>query len=355
MTAALTELLTFADVNATFYDLGRRPHPLALSTFSLLENQQRPYPYPLRGQARLALICTPHANLCLSSEKPASGDSQAKTTDTTEPCIWFLTLSLDENGMLIPEECARFARLLQRTLGNKLEKTPNEEDKKALAEHPQHWQPSPERMAMFHARLSYTHQQAPSRFYLPAQRYLSGEMGWQQWQDVGLQGLAEVITRDRTDQHQIMLCRAINAMPSVPLQALCLCLEQTEISAEVAEILFARLTRSATQDDQLLLLRALAYAPDSDEQQTFIQHQLQHDNADAWLIVLTARLPHRLNSPALLQPYLQALGNSSLFEQLYPEVITQPLLRQQIFTLLQQKQAPDSLVNALLKLHKKLH
>ncbi|MGL5007179.1 MAG: DUF3549 family protein [Plesiomonas sp.] len=352
MTAALTELLTFADVNATFYDLGRRPHLLALPTFSLLERQLRPYPYPLRGQAKLALVCTPPAPLSLSCDMT---ENVSSTLPITEPCIWFLTLSLDEQGMLIPEECARFARLLQRTLGSKLEKTPTLEDKKALAEHPQHWQPTPERMAMFHALLSQHYQQVPSRFYLPAQRYLSGELGWQQWQDVGLQGVAEVITFDRTDQHQNVLCQAIHAMPSIPLHALCLCLEQTEISTEVANTLFARLTHSVAQDDQLLLLRALAYAPDSDEQQAFILQQLQQDNPDAWLIVLTARLPHRLSSLALLIPYLHALGNSALFEQLYPEVITQPLLRKQIFTLLQQKNAPESLVNALTKLHKKLH
>ncbi|MCX9458545.1 DUF3549 family protein, partial [Vibrio cholerae] len=57
MTAALTELLTRAQVKACFYDLGRRPYPLSLATFGMLENQQRPYPYPLRGQAHLALCC----------------------------------------------------------------------------------------------------------------------------------------------------------------------------------------------------------------------------------------------------------------------------------------------------------
>lgn len=336
MTAALTELLSRAQAKACFYDLGRRPYPLSLATFGLLENQQRPYPYPLRGQAHLALCC----------QRPSEN----------EPSIWFLQINLDERGLLIPEECARFARLLLDTLGADLSREPQtEEEKNALAQHPQHWQPSPERMAMFHALLARDLHQPASRYYEHAQFYLSGKAGWDNWHGVGLQGLADVVVRSSQEQNHALLCHALAQAPEQALQGICLCLEQSDISTQLAEALLQRQTPEADTESRLLLLRALAYAPDLPEIRDFIVQQLRQADVNAWLIVLTARLIHRLSDPQILPVYLDALAKSPLFARLYPEVITQPFLRHQIFALLHSDAASPALVQALTQLQQQLH
>lgn len=340
MTAALTELLTRAQVKACFYDLGRRPYPLSLTTFGMLENQQRPYPYPLRGQAHLALCC----------QRPSE----------SEPSIWFLQINLDERGLLIPEECARFARLLLNTLGADLSREPQtEEEKNALAQHPQHWQPSSERMAMFHALLARDLHRPASRYYEHAQFYLSGKAGWENWHGVGLQGLADVVVRCGQEQNHALLCQALAHAPEQALQGICLCLEQSDISREMAQVLLQRQhlqhqNPEADTESRLLLLRALAYAPDLPEIRDFITQQLRQADVNAWLIVLTARLIHRLSDPQILPVYLEALAGSPLFGRLYPEVITQPFLRSQIFAMLQSESAPRALIDALTALQQQL-
>ncbi|MGL6148130.1 MAG: DUF3549 family protein, partial [Plesiomonas sp.] len=96
------------------------------------------------------------------------------------------------------------------------------------------------------------------------------------------------------------------------------------------------------------------YAPDLPEIRDFITQQLRQADVNAWLIVLTARLIHRLSDPQILPVYLEALAGSPLFGRLYPEVITQPFLRSQIFAMLQSESAPRALIDALTALQQQL-
>ena len=166
---SLFEFLERSSAGVTAYDVGRRIGAIDRATFVGFEHALLAYPLPMQRKAWFALVQRP--------------------TTESEPLIWFLRLDLDEQGLLV--QAAR-DYLLERLLESARARHQGADAQAFLRDNPFAFTPRDDRMALFHARLSADLGLPPSRFHAHAADYFAGRLGWDQWEFVGYQGIADV-------------------------------------------------------------------------------------------------------------------------------------------------------------------
>ena len=217
----LTELLENAGATLRILDMGRRVVKVGRNRFLQFEKTAIAWPAPLARQAWFGMLM--------------------QNADLPEPVIWFLRMPLDEQGKLVLASRDYFIhRLIEAWQLNQQKEGSEITD--ALKDNPYVFKPREDRMAVFHAKASVLMKQVPSRFYAHARTYFDGEHGWEQWNFVGYQGIADVAAR--FGENGDILMKAIPELPAEPLVALCHCLENEQIDHGIAEALATRLDAS---------------------------------------------------------------------------------------------------------------
>lgn len=241
MITTIGQLLEQMGVTARVFDTGRHIQEIGTDTFAQFEQQAIAYPAPYLHQAWIGLLFW--------------------DPDTPEiPLLWFIKLPLDEQGKLIHHERDLFLKQLMVALGSNIEASKQGKQLAAVLEgNPYVFTPSPERQAAMHAKANQLLNNPASDFYTAACDYLNSDL--QQWQSIGLQGLADVSVRH--SEHQYTLIKTIAKMPAEPLNHLCQCLENESISGALGKALATRLTtelENETLDDDLIasLIRAMS-------------------------------------------------------------------------------------------------
>lgn len=226
-TLTLSEFLAHTGAFLHAFDMGRRVVEVGRPQLLAFERAEQAYPLPFLRSAWLGLLFR---------------YSEAAEHATGEH-IWFLKLPLDEQGLI--QQAARDDVL--RRIGETLARPAPDDAASALDDNPYGFTPRADRMAVFHAKASRLRNQAPSPFFGHAADYFQGKTGFEQWQFVGLQGIADVVVRRDQRHHGISLRRslldAVPRLPATPYSALCTCLEHERIDAELGRSLAARLHR----------------------------------------------------------------------------------------------------------------
>ncbi len=314
-TVTLLQLLEDSGHQVIVYDIGRRIGALTRELFASFEAATIAYPLPMQRKAWFALV-------------------QTSEQDDTEPLIWFLHLSLDEQGLLIPAERDY---LLNRLLESAQARQRGEDPQTFLHDNPHAFTPREERMALFHARLSADLGRPPSRFYAHALDYFRGTTGWDQWGFVGYQGIADVACRHNADP----LDTAIDQLPVQPLVALCHCLESQVIGGSLEAALRARLTQTLQQrPDEIGVLAALIRALASRTTETAVRQafaSLLTTSAGRNIEVLAAisgRAWEVLDDRDILDAYLLALAHNDhgqgAFAHCISDLLSVPAAAQQV-------------------------
>ena len=70
---------------------------------------------------------------------------------------------------------------------------------------------------------------------------MSGNAGYEQWQFLGLQGVADVVSRLNEDGNETVLAKAIGLMPEAPLVSFCSALENVHPQALLTQALAEKL------------------------------------------------------------------------------------------------------------------
>lgn len=123
----LTEFLEQTGAKVVAYDIGRRVGAIERADFLAFEQAIRPYPLPMQRKAWFALV-------------QITGD------DPQNPLIWFLRLSLDEQGLLVQaERDYLFERLLESAQAHSRGADPQA----FLQDNPYAFTPRDDRMALF--------------------------------------------------------------------------------------------------------------------------------------------------------------------------------------------------------------
>ncbi len=342
-TVTLLEFLESTGARVRIHDIGRRVTKISRTKFLQFETQQSAYPYPLQQQAWFAISMTDPA-------------------DETEPVIWFLRFPLDETGKL--QQAGRdyfIHRLLEASVTKDTADTSAAAD--ALKDNPHVFKPREDKMAVFHARLSHLMKQPPSRYYAHAREYISGQQGWEQWNFVGFQGIADLAEHLNEDGNEKLVSKAIDHLPHQPLEALCQCLENIRVPYVVAEALYNRCQKElceTTPDASILanLVRAISLSSSDTLRHQLISSVMQSGSGsqDEVVAAIAARAWEWLQDKDNASLYLENLSQSGqdTFNQCLVDLLFMPGLRDILLTVIRDPQRSDKLAQTFSNMMKNL-
>ncbi len=222
--STISGFLKQTGAEALVFDMGRRVVTIPRRRFEHFEHAELPYPLPFQQGAWFGLMFW-----------------HPETRE--EPLIWFLRLPLDERGLLVPaardDFLYQFLQMAEARMKQGAGETPRED---RLAGSPYTFQPREERLAVFHARAARALRRPASGYYEQARRYCAGELGYENWTGVGLQGLADIAARWDQDDNGRLLERGLPHLPPRPFVVLCSCLENEAVSSGVTRLLAHRVS-----------------------------------------------------------------------------------------------------------------
>jgi hypothetical protein len=289
----LTGLFEQAGTELKIYDLGRRIRALSADEFLRIEQMQTPYPTPYQQHAWLALLLL-------------NPDNRAQNA------VWFLKLPLDEQGYLIG---AVRDDILGRLLQNVEASVAGVPQEDALKENPYAFKPSDEKMAVFHALAARESQQSASEYYEAVQAYLQADELTELWQNLALQGLADLIVRIDQADNEERLAQRLDELPQGMAALLLGLLEHSKYSEVLAQALQQQLNNSLGDANcnairVALCLRALSPSELTPELKAQLIHMLQTEIGEhpEVLSALATRCENWLMDAQLLQHFLEALA-----------------------------------------------
>ena len=322
-TLTISDFLADTGARVHFYDMGRRVVEIPIEVIRAFERAETPYPQPFLQCAWLGIMFQ-HEGV------------------VDEHHIWFLKLPLDEQGLLIQAARDDFLRRIAETLTT--EKSDTGSQQQALDDNPHGFTPREERMAVFHAKVSKQLGQPPSHYYDHAVSYFRGEPGFEQWNFVGLQGIADVAARIDEDHNLESIIDAIPQLPATPLVALCSCLENEAIDTGLAQALAARIKvelQRAKADSASIVaggVRGLSHCPDLSFVIQTLQTVLEHpigQNVEV-LASIAGRAWEALAEPTLRLRFLENLAHceagQQAFDGIMADLLFLPTLRRLLLT-----------------------
>ncbi|MGC3872629.1 DUF3549 family protein [Halomonas sp. GXIMD04776] len=228
---SLGEFFTRVGASARFYTLGRQVAPCPASILSAFEAGDLAWPWPWLDHAQFACIF--------------------QIGDRDDPLIWFLSLPLDEQGLLDPAPRDAFLQRLLETLGATASPDTDHSAKRIdnlMQDNPLTFTPNMTQRAMLHAHASHDLARAASEHFESADAYLTGQTPEEQWQTLGLQGVADFVVR-HDDQQGNELALRLPALPLEVLRPLCHCLEHKPLSDALTRSLIERGEQAALEGD----------------------------------------------------------------------------------------------------------
>jgi len=294
--------------------MGRRVIEIPLDTMRSFELNEIAYPQPFLRSAWLGI-------LFYYPEK--ENDPGNINTNKDMHNIWFIKFPLDEQGLLLQAARDDF---LHRLVENMAEATSNTLQQHSIDDNPHGFTPREDKMAVIHAKISRQLGNPPSQFYVHARDYFSGKAGFDQWNFVGLQGIADVAARLDEDNNAPILANAVPYLPTTPFTALCSCLENSEIDKTLTIEIAARINKVIESKDGTIVaagIRGLSNSRDMDTTnitlQTVLSTSVGH-NVEV-LAAIAGRCWKALESSNLRLLFLEALASCEAGQQAFNSIM----------------------------------
>ncbi|WP_281558592.1 DUF3549 family protein [Thalassomonas sp. RHCl1] len=323
--STISELLTLSDSQYRIYDIGRKIDKISKEQFKKIELNQQPYPFPSQGHAFIAAAFWQKGS--------------------TAPYLWFIKIPLDERGLLNQGARNHFIAIIIEALGSDLSADPTQKQEALLKNNPYHFTPAQYKLAALNSIIGVELKQPPSSYYQNCLSYLSGEQGWHQWQNLGVQGISDFVARIDDKALQQVLIKALPQLPPQVLAPLCSALENKKYPVDVIRSLLKRLKSAIDSGEGELeqaLLRALATNCEHIDVTTFADEcLLTPEISSEQLITLSGRCWTLLQTPARMSHYLELLiakQDNELFTAIFKDLVAIPLIRPILF---QCMRAPD--------------
>ena len=337
---SLTELLRQTGAQIRFFDMGRRVQKMSVELFEKIETQQTPYPTPYLQHAWIALMLW----------NPKSKE---------QGVAWFLKLPLDEQGFLI--QAVRddlLNRLIQNAGGILQMEESGEMPEDALKDNPFSFKPDQEKMALFHAYSTLTSGQPASQYYEHAQQYFSGQIGFDNWQSLGYQGIADLVVRHEKNSNSKILTKAIPLLPDAPFEVLCTCMESITPDHKLTDALFLRAKQTieratASANHIAALARALSNCRNTPAKAALIEQLVKSDYAlePEVTVAIATRCTESLQEPTILATFLEQLAISKAgqagFSRILSDLMFMPVMRALILMQLRNQNRSEALTKAI--------
>jgi len=337
---SLTELLQESGAQFRIYDLGRQINKISPAQFALIEKGLKVYPTPYLH----------HAWMALTLWNPKQKQQNV---------VWFLKFPLDEQGYLVQAVRDDFINRLMLNINQMLDAKELSEAEDALKDNPFSFTPDQEKMAMFHAIINKTINGEKSQFYSLCQQYYQGQRDWSNWQDLGLQGIAEIAVNLENNMPDIL--KHFNNYQQQPMIALCNALEHHSIDKKLSTLISNHLESQLQHDtpDVALccsLLRALHASTDQQLVQQSVVKVLNASiaqNAEV-LTTIAVKLSSKLLSASMIDLYLEKLAISDAgqqgFSRILADLMFQEDLRNLILQAFRSPNRSDALIIAIGKM-----
>ncbi len=331
---SLLDLIHQTGARCRLFDMGRRVSKLSSETFGRIEQGQIAYPKPYLHHAWVGLLLW----------HPREADRNA---------VWFLKLPLDEQGFLIQAVRDDLLQRLLKNISGLLDGGPD-----ALKDNPFSFKPDAEKMAIFHAHANQALGLPASLHYEYAQQYFAGQIGFEHWPNLGLQGIADLVVRLDQGSNEALLIGALPRLPDEPMKALCCALEHVEPGHRLLQALQPRLEEylALSGDDQGMLaalVRAVSNSRSDSLRQACLTQVLSSERSQETevLVALATRCCDSLKDPALLQVFLERLAagepGQSGFSRILADLMFMPALRRPIMEAFRNPERSDRLSAAI--------
>lgn len=332
--ATLGQLLDGAGTQWRAFDIGRHITKLDKQQFLAIEQAQVPYPYPLAGHAWLAI---------------QFWDTKA----SKEPYVWFLKFPLDEQSKLVSASRDHFADMVIQALGTEI--TGEKADGK-LDNNPYVFTPNANKLAAFNAQVKVLLKQPASQYYEYAQLYFSAKLGFDNWQSVALQGIADFALRLDNDQNLSNLQKAWAHLPLEVLQPLSAMLEHVAIPPTLSELLLAQGQTAINNSDTIALTAALRSMSKGQAQGLCAQlvdatlNSALKSDSDV-LLTIAGRCFVQLEDPERLHIFMDNCAQHQKIEALFPSIFADlvaiPTIRPHLLGLLRKEDRSEALARAI--------
>ena len=331
--STISELLGLSGSQYRIYDLGRKIDKISKEQFNKVELNQVPYPFPSQGHAFIAIAFW-------QKQSPA-------------PYLWFVKLPLDERGLLNQGARNHFIAIIIEALGGDLTVNPSEKQEELLKSNPYHFTPAQYKLASINSQLKYDLKKDASIYFEHCQHYFHGQLDWNEWQSVGVQGIADYACRINDNGNTEALVAALPHLPLEVLQPLCSALENQELPVALIEALISFYdSLSAEQTtERTFVLRALASNCKHPYVEKLIDDNLSANAlSDEQLITLAGRCWTALETPARLSAYLEVLVKADepgLFPAIFKDLVAIPTIRPILFQCMRAPERSEALAKAI--------
>jgi hypothetical protein len=338
--SSISELLKLSGSQYRVFDIGRKIDKLSKETFTKVEANQIPYPFPSQGHAFIALAFWQKQN--------------------SQPYLWFVKIPLDERGLLNLVARDHFIAIIIEALGAELNTSPNEQQEELLKSNPYHFTPPQYKLAYLNSLISVETNKNSSQFYSGALSYLSGQESWHNWQSVGVQGLNDFAVRLSEKSNQNILLKALPHLPKPVLQPLCSALENAKLSVEIIDELIVKFhaiekNNEGSKTELVFILRSLSSNCEHPHVISFIDSLCQKSLSDNSLteeitIVLAGRCWQVFNNEQQIMRFFELLVSQQdmeVFQAIFKDLVAIPTLRPLIFQCMRSPQRSPELSKAI--------
>ena len=329
----LSDLFNQVDGHYRIFDVGCRLKKLSTTEFSAFENSQKPYPMPWLRHAWVGILLW-------------HNDRQAAA-----PTIWFLKFPLDEQGFLIQAARDEFLNQLLETIGTNML---DQQESAAIGDKLQHsnlaFTPDQERMAAFNACARRVLKQPASAYYSAVRDYILAAKPSDEWQQLGVQGFADLVQRLEDDDSLVKaVSMAVATLPNPVLVNLAIQCENVILPYQLSQALLQRGQQTEDAGERIACLRGVSQGPNSKERQAWLLQLLSGSEATdvELLAVVVSKCQADLPEDGVLSAFLEACAlDQGVFNALVGELMYQQDLRRAILNLLRSPQRSDRLAQA---------
>lgn len=331
--SSISELLTLSGSQFRVYDVGRKIDKITKDVFNKIELNQLPYPYPIQSHACLALVFW--------------------QKESIQPFLWFIKLPLDERGLLNQGARNHYIAIIIEALGNNITDTPSEKQEELLKNNPYHFTPAQYKLAALNSIINTELKRKMSEHYPLFTQYISGNLGWDNWKNIGVQGINDFAAQINESSNANKLAQSIPFLPESVLNPLCITLENQKLPLVLIQSILNQLKQpNITENSQHNLLRSLASSSKHPLVVEYLTSKLEKDTAISTenIILYAGRLWDILEDTNTLLKLLEALAKKddlALFLEIFKDLVAIPSIRPKIFEVMRAPQRSEALSLAI--------
>lgn len=337
----LSEFLQKSGSQYRVFDMGRKVQKISSDAFNKFEDAIAPYPFPLQQHAWIAILFW-----------------NKKRSD--QHYVWFLKLPLDERGLLEQASRSQFLELVITALGKGMDNEPSKEQQSALDHNPIIFKPTEQKLAAFNSLVGQIMKKPASRYMTPALTYLQSKDQYDDWQEIGYQGFADIASRCDDPLFSQAIVAALPHLPQQTFCALCCSLENNAINTEIATTLLKLLKQSVSTNalvETIHCARALSHAKGLGFQKEaltiLLASELIKTQSDV-VIIIAARYWQLIDNVDCAVAILEAVAvlnlEQDIFNQIFTDLVSIPSARMHVLGALRFPQRSEALAQHIAKL-----